>query len=370
MVLRVLHDLRDDFEGIAQLAETVYGPGTPLAERAYLEWKYFKNPFGALALVYEDSHQIVGFTGYTVVPMKVDGLTLRSAIGADSMVLPRYRRHGVFASILRYADEQKEFRVDLVYGTQNPESPTIRALKKYLPGQILVGDIIVLKKYLLPIAALRCLWIYPKLTATNFAKYVGTIAEWAYLVTYSSCVALRAVFRRANRDSGARRIEVKEISPLVFGDEFDRLWERSREPFRVAVARTKQYLNWRFANPQAFHVGLRLDEGGNLRGYCILSYTKEREQKTGWIIDLLAETPRLAVILVQEAMRRAKRNRAHVVMMWGNGTWQGLPRRLGLGKSWWKLALALRSTSSEVPFDITSDISNWYLTVGDTDDRM
>ena len=283
----VLRTLQDDSAAIAKLAQTVFGADSNLTHSAYLEWKYFKNPFGGMAVVHEVDDKIVGFGGLMILPIKIDKLVALGAIGSDAMVYSEYRRRGVFMAMLNHAYKQPDFNIAIVYGTQSARSPTILGVTKYLQN-INIGDIIVLKKYLRPTQALRHMWTYPTLTRTSLAKYLGNIAE---LIILQMVANFRSLNNALHGDGHLRgqRIEIREITPLVFGDEFDGLWERSKESFRVGVVRIKQYLNWRYANPLASYIGLRADAEGQLCGYCILSYTRKGRQKIAWIVDLLAE---------------------------------------------------------------------------------
>jgi hypothetical protein len=226
-----------------------------------------------------------------------------------------------------------------------------------------------MKKYLQPVQALKHLWIYPKLTPANFVKYLGAVAEWVFLMILAKVAVLSNALHGGNRRLESQPIQIKEIAPLLFTNEFDKIWEKSHESLRIAVAKTKEYLNWRYTNPRGSYIGLRADENNDLRGYCVLSYTWKGKQKIAWIVDLLAETPELTFHLILEAVRRARQDRADVILMWGNGVPQDIFRRSGFGRSWWRPVLTVDHINvPEVPANVVRDISNWYLTVADIDD--
>jgi GNAT superfamily N-acetyltransferase len=366
---RLLLRQGNDIAHVTDLAEAVYGPGHQLTDKAYVEWKYLKNPFGALTVVYEDDGQIVAFTGYMTFPMKIGSRTLPCAIGSDSMVHPRHRRKGIFVAMLRYAEEKSDFNISMTYGTQSIRSPTARGLAKH-DQSVRIGDILVLKKYLLPLSAARRMWVSAAITLQSLAEYIGALVELAALTLPAVFTMLQEGLHKPTISSAGEGIRVRPISPFIFGDEFDRLWHEVEGSLSIAIVRSRQYLNWRYSNPRVSYIGLRADENEQLRGYCVLTYTYELGLKKAWVVDLLATTADVAFVLVQHAMQIAKRDRAHVFLMWNNKVYQGFAKRIGLRRSFWKLALIVRRNTPEVPEGFVRDFSKWYLAIGDTSDQL
>jgi hypothetical protein len=161
---------------------------------------------------------------------------------------------------------------------------------------------------------------------------------------------------------------VSELKPLVFDGEFDRLWREAQESFSVAVVRSKQYLNWRYANPSATYIGLRADLEGRLCGYCVVSYLSTGKLKTAWVADLLFTVPQVGAALLQQILRRTKQDGADVVIMWDGKDIRGYCRHLGFRKSWLNQRLCISIQPPHLPDEFIGDISNWYLTVADTED--
>jgi hypothetical protein len=86
-----------------------------------------------------------------------------------------------------------------------------------------------------------------------------------------------------------------------FDDRIDDFWMAAAEPFAFMLERTRDQLNWRYADPRAGLFAIHLAEHGDrLLGYSVLRISHER----GYIADLLALPRRLDVVkaLVDDAV--------------------------------------------------------------------
>jgi len=357
------------------LASKVYRENN-LADIGYLRWKYEGNPYGVITSVCDNGGQVVGFNALILVPMKVSDSEVRSAIGGDSMVHPEFRRQGIFVATTRHLEDQchagaKE-NVYMIYGTQSLKSATVQGITKHLAYRH-IGDIVILKQYFSPIFVLTHLRShYPTLTLRNPVKYLGALTEVVSTTLFGYLGSLVDLLGGSIRPQEDRHPQVREIAPLTFGDEFDDLWQRIQQTMPVAIIKRSAYLNWRYNNPKSTYIGFRADRDGELQGFCLLSYITKEELKTAWVLDLVGTNPETEADLIRQASRRAKRDGAHILILWRTNHMQSfLPRfRLGLGKSWRNHPLVIHTLdhTSKTPEDIVGDISNWYVTVADTED--
>ncbi len=86
-----------------------------------------------------------------------------------------------------------------------------------------------------------------------------------------------------------------------FDDRSDDLWERASHAFSFAVVRSKDYMNWRYADPRAGRFTIRLAEDGEeLLGYAVL----RRSGGRAYIADLLTLPDRDDVLpaLIMDAL--------------------------------------------------------------------
>jgi hypothetical protein len=356
----------EDIVPIAELARAVYGSHAPLASPAYLEWKFMKNPVSPVIAVCDAGGKIVGCGALIPLFMKIDNLTRCCAIAGESMVHPSFRRQGIFVAVTGRSLEWARDVFSVVYGTKNVRSPTIRGVVKYL-GFKLPGDIVVLRRYISTLTCLMNLWTYPTFTIRNLVNYLGSLMQ---LISISLSTRVSGLFARSMRSDADNDFEVSEIKPLVFGDEFDRLWEEVRQAFPIAVVRTKDFLNWRYSNPNATYVGYRVSKRGLLLGYCVFTYTIIGKLKIARVIDLLAVNSKTAKALVQRSVWRAKQDQVHILTIYKTKQIETIYRGLLLGRSWSTKPLTVRLNGSEIPEETVLNISNWYLTGMDIEDGI
>jgi GNAT superfamily N-acetyltransferase len=366
-----------DVGELAELAKDIYGFDVPTYTR-YLRWKYLHNPSGeAVIVVVEDQGRIIGSRVAIPVLMKIGDSVVRASVGGDAMVDQRYRRKGVFSEMLRYSsDETKRAKIQLTCGTTHRKSPTARALFRF--GSTLVGDIVILKKYLMPRSAARCLWVYDKVTLPALVKYVYSLVELIWITLFGMVLSsFEHLTKQLVASPTENPIEVREIKPLVFGEEFDALWREIQDSFMVGVVRSKEHLNWRYSNPgyvgslyaRLSYVAFRADQDQRLRGYCTIAYSNLNNLKIARLMDLLATSEQVATALLRETLKRARQDNAHVFMMWRNKRQESVPRNLGILRFLSKEAL-FRVESSETLSHLVSDLDRWYVTIADMQDGI
>jgi GNAT superfamily N-acetyltransferase len=352
----------DDLQRIAALAKLAFASGTaayngPLTKMDYLRWKYLENPAGkAVGVVCEIDGELVGVNALFPLVMKIGDASIRCAIPGDSMVHPRFQRQGIYIAMHRYLIEKSGMDVAMMYAPPGSlEEPTARGALKYLQFTR-VGNVRAL------VRPLSVAGYSPKLTWANLLRYFGLVGA---LASNPMLTEFRAVRARARGQTES--IKVRRITPLAFGSEFDELWQEAKHGFQVAVVRGKDYLNWRYSTPAETCIGLRADDHGVLSGYCILSYHSSNNLRVGWISDILARSSEAAELLVDAAMQQARKDRAHVLMMLRTKQTDSFSGRLGLGRAWsWKRVLVVLVQSPDIPKDVVGDISNWYITLGDS----
>jgi hypothetical protein len=91
----------------------------------------------------------------------------------------------------------------------------------------------------------------------------------------------------------------------TFDERFDDFWSEASRPYRMIVARTKEYLNYRYADRRAGNYSIVLAEaGGQVLGYIISTAS----QGIGRIADVLVLPQRLDVLesLLADAVRRLR----------------------------------------------------------------
>jgi len=360
---------KDDFEQIAKLALGVYGEDSALSNDAYLAWKYRSNPLGTIGAVCKDKDKIVGFTGLVPVLMKFEDTACSCAIWGDSMVDSNYRRQGIAMALHAYLIKEAVSNISMTFATNALKSPSAVGAMKHLE-HIHAGDMIVLKRYISRFSALRNLWSHRTRTPRGMIVCLAYVAELLW-------ISLTAPYHKAKNLFGfsypeSDKIQVSEIPRLSFGDEYTKLWDRAKSLLPVAVIKSPEYLNWRYANPKAAYVGFRADDAeGVLRGYCIIAYVESIfKLKAAYLADLIAEGPEVGCLLVREALKRANHDGQQLMIMWETDQSWKLAMRLAFGRSFWKHPFIARTYGQQIPERVFARFPIWSLNAADTEDWL
>lgn len=165
-----------------------------------------------------------------------------------------------------------------------------------------------------------------------------------------------------------------------FDARFDMLWERVKRNNRAWIARTAQYLNWRYAqSPLGGYeiIAAADDVQQRVAGYIVVKTELRFGMRIGLILDLVADhrTPRLAEALVAEGLSRCRRQGADAAgcLMLGRHPYARALRANGMVRVPGSLAprkfhvTIARLGADEAFRRILGNARNWYLTWGDTD---
>lgn len=352
---------------LAELGAAIYGKEATLANEQYLDWKFHRNPYDTIVVLCEIDYQPVGCAALIGVPMKIKNTVCKGAIAGDHMVHPNHRRQGIFVDVTR---ESFKLASDIAFahGSQELDSPTVRGVTKHL-GFIIVGNFPILKRYLSSLSGLANLWVYDRPSPGNVLRYLGSLAELVWISLAQTIISATHTSRKEDISDVTQRIIVRETD-LHFKEEFDQLWEEVGPSLAIAVERRKEYLNWRYANPCASYKSLRADVNGKLRGFLVFAYDNNKAFKTARILDLLFASPEVGRALVEACIRRAKQDGAHVLKLYKNKLSTQLSGPLGLVEGWSQNHVVAKIIRSDVPEEVVSDISNWFLTGTDIEDGI
>jgi hypothetical protein len=155
-----------------------------------------------------------------------------------------------------------------------------------------------------------------------------------------------------------------------FDERTDAFWEEARGAFDFMVARTRDYLRWRYCDPRAGDFTVRLaDQGGALLGYTVLRVSRGR----GYLADILALPGRTDVArsLIRDALDQFRGLGIGRADCWlpSHHPYRrafaaaGFVHRRIVGPTWTPLALPM----SELAFLGNDPRAAIHYTLGDTD---
>jgi len=356
----------DDLNGVAELARAVYGKSA-LTDVSYLDWKFNRNPSGkAIVAVCDCQGQIIGVAGLFPQTFKIGSSVWRGAWGGDVMVHPQFRRHGIFIAVMGAVFEWAARDVAFAYTTRSRKSPPIRGVFKYFEI-ITPGGIFARTKCIRILPTIGALSVSLEPTLTSLMQHAGTIRELISFAPVENLTNNSGFPAPFSRDESIR---VRKLDSLVFGEEFENLWEEVKDSLPIAVVKDRTYLNWRYANPTGSYIGFRAEKNGALCGYALLAFTMRRRLKTAWVAELLAVNPEVAIELVEACLECARQEHAHIFKMWETKETRALAGRLGFKKTWHKEPIIVHVLDSKLPKNLVGNIDNWCINFGDTEDWM
>lgn len=240
-----------DDEAMATLLQEAYGRwpsvDVPVAPIDHLRWKLNSHPIAPrFHVVAEIDSEIVGIRPFWARAVKARDRVLMLRQAVDGCVHPAHQRQGIAARIRAFGGEEFRRAFDVHFGGQSGHAAMKKMLQK--EGQRPLGTEIEVWERSFGRAALP-----PERRAT----------PWT----------------------------VSDVGR--FDERIDRLWEEASRDFDFAVVRTKDYLNWRYADARGGVFTLRVaEEGGAVLGYAVLRVLRGE----GYLADLFVAPNRPNVL--------------------------------------------------------------------------
>lgn len=325
------------------------GPGT-YGSQSLFQWKIVDNYYmeGVLNLVKDDA-TIASTTSVTPKKLLVNQKELKAAEIGDTYTDSNYRRQGMFALLINKTREDAESKgIGFVYGTPNSQS---------LPGYEKKANFKLIPSaevatYLLPLN------IGYKLKNTPlkyFSNLLGAFSS-VFLFTFYK---IKSVL---NGNSGFQAEKINELP-----ENWDELWENSKNNYDFIFSRSKESINWRFfQNPNKYSFYL-LKENGNPVGYIVTRYLLDEEGDSLVIADFLTIPGKEKALntgfdhIVQEAYL----NNVNFITTWcpNKGPFAESFEKFGfLNRSKVNIICYQNSTAEEI-----NQCKNWHFTMSDSD---
>jgi GNAT superfamily N-acetyltransferase len=258
-----------DEEGLLALFQSTFAGWPTVASQVraidHLRWKL---PSALQAdrytTVAEAGDRLVAARPFVICPTKVLDRVLRLRNGFDTAVHPDYQGRGLMTAMRAFHPERFTEEVDLHIGYG--DHPAFASMRK-----------------------------------REDMHYFGNTVD---VLTLDPPVALSPT-------PAPWRI----VDAPRFDERIDSFFAEAAVPFDFIVERSKEFLNWRYADPRAGSFRLRVAESGSrILGYAVLSASNGR----AYIADVLALPGRLDVVssLLDDAIDYAVREQAAALECW------------------------------------------------------
>lgn len=314
-----------DDEALVDLLRSAFdrwpAPDISVEPLEYLRWKLASPEAQRSHVVAEADGEIIGCRITMARRMKVRDRVLLMRLGVDSAVHPRWHNRGVMTRMKTVSWDELARRFDLHGGTTRNEYLLRQDLRD---GRRLFGN---------------------KMEVLERPPGEAPIAAQVHGWTIGAAAA--------------------------FDDRVNDLWQEASVPFDLLVVRTKDYLNWRYADPRAGGFAIRLAERkGRLLGYAVLAGSGTR----GRIADLFVLPERADVLasLIQDGLAHFKNMGVSRVQCWcpRHHPFRPVFRRLGFERRQTLRGVTLGAYSNDLnrELEFLSDpLAALHMCAGDTD---
>jgi len=346
---------KEDLPRISEFRKTFfeYNPSIRSYEPEYYEWKCYRNPIlpGEMWLA-EDGDEVVAIRNFTPKRMKILGNVVIGAQMADSFTHPDYQRRGIFATLSKAVRKSAlDKGINFIYNvpTKGTSLPAhIKGLEHMLvPAGVRSLVHVISSKQLLK-TKLRF-----SLLASVFSPMIDTVSQ--------------TIFRIGVR--GTTKSDVIIYTEPSFPDDIDTLWEQVSKNYDVMLARTKDYLEWRYiTNPDAYSILIARNRDGAILGYMVIKIGFSENTPMGFICDFLTieDDPNVFKKLLSASLEEFSHGKVGSVSTWavkGSFYYKILVKLGFLPHS----DTSLMCYENELGSQIVSHAYKWHFTMGDSD---
>jgi len=346
-----------DEKQIINLFKLVYGKQMGKTESIkHWNWEYKKNPNNRIEIFLAiDKNKIIGH--YAIIPMKmkIGNAEYIVSLSLDTMTHKRYRGQGIFPQLATnlYEDLGKN-KIPITYGFPNSQS------YKGFINKLNWFEISKVPIYIKPLNFVSIVNLYLK--NIILSKFIGNI--------------LKSLFNLfIKKIQTPIDIEIKEFTKI--GNEFDTLWNNTKNEIIVGIVRDQVYLNWRYLQkPEDNYIIYGLMEKHILRGYTILKIEERFNLKIGLIMDILTDPSDTLyqTLLVNHAVSYFKKKKVDIisVIIYPFSRYYKAFRKQRFFHAFKlffpeDIYFGARINNSDVDFSLIKNPRNWYITWGDTD---
>ncbi len=344
-----------DEEGILELWKAVY-PNRGYDREKWLRWwcwMYKANPAGEGRIwLAEHDGKIVGQYAVIPVKLKIGNEIILGLQSVDTMTHPDYRRQKMFETLTKKVyDEAEREGIFIVYGFPNQFS---------YPG-------FVKKLNWFDIATMQIMF-----KSLNWGSAVKLKVKNKFLqrvLAIGANLVFNKVLFRTQKPSEIEGLTIKQVTS--FDERFDEFWAKVCSQSQIMVVRNKDYLNWRYSNPDANYSIFVAEKAREICGYLVLEHKVQSSVKVSHIFDLIAQSEEIMHHLLSEAVENCQQNKVDLILypLVANKTYHRVLKKNGfISLSFIKGGrFCAYSSSPTIPKEFLSNPENWLVQLGDSD---
>jgi hypothetical protein len=349
-----LYAALNDIDEYIGLILSEYGNTVDTSKPEYIKWQYHDNPAGEVCMYLAVAdNKIVG--NYSILPIGliIDGEETLGSVSVNTLTHKDYRgvNKRIFTTLaeITYNYAFKDRGIKNVYGVPNQNS--------YLGFTKILG-----------FKDIGCMDLLIKI------NNLGNILRLKNRFVPVRLFNLVSKIFRSNIKLKVDNLHIKTIDR--FDDRFNEFWNENKGLFSNFVARTKEYLNWRYVdNPvRRYKIFSLCDNARKIRGYIVCRQTEIKGIKTGLIGDLLVTQNDIDVtdLLIKQAQDYFYKQDVDIfgVLMFNHIPYYKVFLKNGFlkcPKMFEPQPFPMIIRSLDEKDNNLYDKENWYLTMGDYD---
>ncbi|EYE88785.1 hypothetical protein Q428_05930 [Fervidicella metallireducens AeB] len=282
----------------------------------YWNWRYNKFKEKYINLMWNDE-DLAGHYATFPIDLYINNRAVRTGFSMTTMTSNKYKNMGIFKKLARDLYEKNYNILNLIWGFPNNNS--LHGFVKYLDWQH-ISDVNALSKNI-------------------FKKY-------------------------SDVDNNISAIS-------MFGKEYDDFFRKVilKRNYGIIVDRTSKYLNWRYvSNPTNKYYILEYKKDEKLLGYCVYKMYSELDKLTGDIVDILCYDDFVFEELIKKVINEIIDKKGVSVETWINDNlFVSKLLKLGFNYNDKISHFGFKINSDSINAEFLGNISNWYITMGDSD---
>lgn len=342
-----------DLDKIEDLMRSHFDNGNVPKRKLIFDWIASHDPAAGdetCYLVIEDRDKIVAYEGRMPVDLMINGEKEKGYFFHDTLVHPEYRKKGLGLTLVSQLKSTWENATHTFAIGVWMNQFTYEILKRRGYHELSAPY------FVKPLNFGPCL---KKVVSNKFLARPITSSVKCLSDAYDYCL-----FSPRYPD-----ISISQISR--FDRRFDDFADRISPKFNLIVVRHSRYLNWKYVDRPFSNYAIFASEKDNeLVGYIVLLLTEMGDIRVGVIVDILADPhdSRTISCLCQLAIKYFKgKNADFIVCVLTNKQFIGIFKRHLFVKRRKTAPVMVANLHKHHAQDLLKDISNWFLTCGDSD---
>jgi hypothetical protein len=343
-----------DEKGIFELWEAVY-PDREYDYKKWICWWHWlntDNPAGKSWIwIAEDKNNIVGQSVIIPVKVKINTDTVIAFQSIDTMTHPDYRRQGMYETLARkvYYEAVKDgANIGYRFPNENSHPIAINKLDWF--------DVGTMKYSIKPL---------------NWKNTLKTRINNPFLCNVGSFGGkmLDSIISTLYRDIKISGLSVEKISS--FDHSVDELWSRTAEKYPIIVAKSSEYLNWKYVScPTANYSLYAAKNKDGLQGCVVFGITRQGNTKSALVFEMFSKSEKVARLMIGEIICSCRKENIDYInyLYIGNGVVaKAIGKKGFVNIPFVKKWFCAYSASTVYSKEFLKDRHNWLVQIGDSD---